>query len=111
MYCYKRTTSDALTYYEVYIRLALKIAGKPPARCYPDSLILDKSKIQKRGDMDKDWPKQKRRGGRRDDITTEGVQTFDMTAAELCEHFRRMTLKSAAYRKRYERRRWGWGYE
>lgn len=57
--------------------------------------------------MDKDWPKQKRRGGRRDDITTEGVQTFDMTAAELCEHFRRMTLKSAAYRKRYERRRWG----
>ena len=63
------------------------------------------------GDMDKDWPKQKRRGGRRDDITTEGVQTFDMTAAELCEHFRRMTLKSAAYRKRYERRRWGWGYE
>lgn len=61
--------------------------------------------------MDKDRPKQKRRGGRRDDITTEGVQTFDMTAAELCEHLRRMTLKSAAYRKRYERRRWGWGYE
>lgn len=43
--------------------------------------------------MDKDWPKQKRRGGRRDDITTEGVQTFDMTAAELCEHFRRMTRR------------------
>ena len=75
-------------------------SGEASCKLLPDSLILDKSKIQKRGDMDKDRPKQKRRGGRRDDITTEGVQTFDMTAAELCEHLRRMTLKSAAYCKR-----------
>ena len=53
----------------------------------------------------------KRRGGRRDDIASEGVQTFNMTAAELCEHLRRMTLKSAEYCKRYERRRWGGEYE
>ena len=47
----------------------------------------------------------KRRGGRRDDNVTEGVQTFEMTAAELYEHLLRVDRKSAEFSRRYGCRR------